>query len=111
MAENEEVKLLWDFTVQTDQEINSSPETIVIYIGYFVIHKKKMRETVIVDTAVPGDSNVVRKQKERQEKYQDLAREKEFVEYKDESCASGCGGSGTSFKDVGSSFGPVGNSR
>ena len=40
-----------------------------------VIQKKKAKETIIVDIAVPGDSNVLQKETEKYEKHQDLARE------------------------------------
>ncbi|XP_068716878.1 uncharacterized protein [Montipora capricornis] len=40
-----------------------------------VIQKKKAKETIIVDIAVPGDSNVPQKETKKYEKYQDLARE------------------------------------
>ena len=65
---NEEVKLLWDFTIQTDREIHHRRPDIVI-------QKKKAKETIIVDIAVPGDSNILQKETEKCEKYQDLARE------------------------------------
>ena len=68
IEENEEVKLLWDFTIQTDGEIHHRRPDIVI-------QKKKAKETIIVDIAVPGDSNVQQKETEKYEKYQDLARE------------------------------------
>ena len=68
VEENEEVKLLWDFTIQTDREIHHRRPDIVI-------QKKKAKETVIVDIAVPGDSNILQKETENCEKYQDLARE------------------------------------
>ena len=45
---------MWDFTIQTDHEIH---------------HR------IIVDITVPGDSNMLHKETERYEKYQDLARE------------------------------------
>ena len=46
VEENEEVKLLWDFTIQTDREIHHRRPDIVI-------QKKKPKETIIVDIAVP----------------------------------------------------------
>ena len=52
VEENEEVKLLWDFTIQTDREIHHRRPDIVI-------QKKKAKETIIVDIAVPGDSNIL----------------------------------------------------
>ena len=64
IEENEEVKLLWDFTIQTDREIHHRRPDIVI-------QKKKAKETI----TVPGDSNVLQKETEKYEKYQDLARE------------------------------------
>ena len=68
VEENEEVKLLWDFTIQRDREIHYRRPDIVI-------QKKKAKETIIVDIAVPGDNNVLQKETEKYEKYQDLARE------------------------------------
>ena len=68
VEENEEVKLLWDFTIQTDREIHRRRPDIVI-------QKKKANETIIVDIAVRGDSNVLQKETENYEKYPDLARE------------------------------------
>ena len=63
IEENEEVKLLWDFTIQTNREIHHRRPDIVI-------QKKKTMETIIVDIAVPGEEET-----EKYEKYQDLARE------------------------------------
>ena len=68
VEENEEVKLLWDFAIQTDREIHHRRPDIVI-------QKKKAKETIIVDIAVPGDNNVLQKETEKYEEYQDLARE------------------------------------
>ena len=65
VKENEEVKLLWDFTIQTDHGIHHRRLDIVI-------QKKKAKETIVVDIAVTGDSNVLQKETE---KYQELARE------------------------------------
>ena len=55
VEENEEVKLLWDFTIQSDREIHHRRPDIVI-------QKKKVEETIIVDIAVPGDSNITQKE-------------------------------------------------
>ena len=52
VEENEEVKLLWDFTIQTDGEVHHRRSDIVI-------QKKKVKEIIIVDKAVPGDSNIM----------------------------------------------------
>ena len=59
---------MWGFTIQTDGEIHHRRPDIVI-------QKKKAKKTIIVDIAVPGDSNVRQKETEKYEKYQDLARE------------------------------------
>ena len=58
--ENEEVKLLLDFTIQTDCEIHHRRPDIVVQI-------KKAKEKNIV--------KVLQKETEKYEKYQDLARE------------------------------------
>lgn len=59
VAKKKGVRPLWDFTIQTDREIDKrSP------------HKTKTRETVIVDIAVAGNSDVFQKEIKRLEKYQ-----------------------------------------
>ena len=68
VEESEEVKLLWHFTIQTDREIQHRRTDILI-------QKKTAKEAIIVDIAVPGDSNVLQEETEKYEKYQDLARE------------------------------------
>ena len=40
-----------------------------------VIQKKRAKEMIIVDIAVPRHSNILQKETEKYEKYQDLARE------------------------------------
>ena len=71
VEENEEVKLLWDLTIQTDREIHHRRPDIVI-------QKKKVTETIIVDM-FPEISNITQKESEKNEKYQDLAREIERI--------------------------------
>ena len=69
MLENEEAKILWDFTtIQCDHLIQSRRPEIV------VVEKKKM-ECKIIDIAVPNDVRVGSKEQEKVEKYQDLRRE------------------------------------
>ena len=68
VIENEQVKVLWDFNIQTDRVIEARRPDLVI------IDKEK-KQVHIVDFAVPFDSRVVEKEKEKIEKYQDLARE------------------------------------
>ena len=48
-SENEDVKLLWDFSIQTDKVIHARRPDIVIV-------KKKDKECMIIDVAVPVDS-------------------------------------------------------
>ena len=104
IKENEEVKLLWDFTIQTDREIHHRRPDIAI-------QKKKAKETIISVIAVPGDSNVQQKETENYEKYQDLAREIERIwkSCKDKSGASGDRCIGFSVKEAGRLLGATRN--
>ena len=65
MLENDKCKILWDFAIQTDKEIEHRRPDIV------VIDKEK-RERKIIDIAVPGDQNIKVKELEKISKYQDL---------------------------------------
>ena len=68
VVENDNHKILWDFDVQTDHLIEArQPDLIII--------NKEEKKCTIVDFAVPYDSRVETKQKEKTEKYQDLRRE------------------------------------
>ena len=61
-------KVLWDFSIQTDHVIEAwRPDLVVV--------DKKRRTCKIIDFAVPGDSRIEEKEKEKIEKYQDLRRE------------------------------------
>ena len=68
MLENGKWKILWDFAIQTDKEIeHKSPDLVVI--------DKKKRKCIIdkiIDIAVPGDQNIKVKELEIITKYQDL---------------------------------------
>lgn len=68
VTENEKAKILWDFTIQTDHVIQARRPDIVV-------KEKGLDHTWIIDIAVPGDSRIEEKEKEKIEKYQDLARE------------------------------------
>ena len=57
---------MWDFSIQTDHEA-WRPDWVVV--------DKKRRTCKIIDFAVPGDSRIEEKEKEKIEKYQDLRRE------------------------------------
>ena len=68
VLENEEAKILWDFTIQCDHLIQSRRPDIVVV-------EKEKKECKIIDVAVPNDVRVGNKEQEKVEKYQDLRRE------------------------------------
>ena len=58
---------MWDFSIQTDHAIEAwRPDLVVV--------GKNERSCEIIDFAVPGDSRIVEKEKDKIEKYQDLGR-------------------------------------
>ena len=58
---------MWDFSIQTDHVIEAQrPDLVVV---------DKERSCKIIDFAVPGDSRIEEKEKDKIEKYQDLGRE------------------------------------
>ena len=67
VTENENFKLLWDFTIHCDRFIEARRPDIVWV-------DKKNKEAKIIDIAVPGDSGVAEKELEKIEKYQ-MSRE------------------------------------
>ena len=68
VLENEDYKMLWDFSIQTDHVIEArTPDLIVV--------DKKQRSCKNSDFAVLGDSRIEEKEKNKMEKYQDLGRE------------------------------------
>ena len=65
---NDDVKLLWDFHVQSDHVIeHCRPDLLLV--------KKKIKEAIIIDIAVPGDIRITDKEQDKILKYQDLKRE------------------------------------
>ena len=66
--ENEHVKLLWDFNMQTDRTIEARRADRILI-------DKIIEECKIIDVAVPGDTKVGKKEEEKIEKYRDLAIE------------------------------------
>ena len=68
VVENQKAKLLWDFSIQTDRVIEARRPDITLV-------DKEMKATWIIDIAVPGDIRVKEKEKEKIEKYQDIALE------------------------------------
>ena len=68
VLENEDYKILWDFSIQTDHVIEAwRPDLVVV--------DKKERSCRIINFAVPGDSRIEEKEKDKIEKYQELGRE------------------------------------
>ena len=59
---------MWDFSIQTDHVIEARRPNLVVV-------DKKERSCKIIDFAVPGDSRIEEKEKDKLEKYQDLGRE------------------------------------
>ena len=58
---------MWDFIIQTDHVIEARrPDLVVV---------DKERSCKIIDFAVPGDSRIEEKEKDKIEKYQDLGRQ------------------------------------
>ena len=68
VLENEDFKILWDFSVQTDHAIEARRPHLVVV-------DKKERSCKIIGFAVPEDSRIEEKVKYKIEKYQDLGRE------------------------------------
>ena len=68
MLENDDYKLLWDFSVRRDHEIGAKSLNLMII-------DKKDRSCQIIDVEILEDGRVREKKDEKSEKYQDLARE------------------------------------
>ena len=65
VQENSEYKILWDFNIQTDKVIEHRPP-------YLVCINKQKRECHNIKFAIPVDQNIVMKEWEKIDKYQDL---------------------------------------
>ena len=59
---------MWDFSIQTDHIIEARRPGLVVV-------DKKERICKIIDFAVPGDSRIEEKEKDKIEKHEDLERE------------------------------------
>ena len=70
--ENEDYKILWDFSIQTDHAIEARRP-------YLVVVDKKERCCKIIDFAVPRDSRIEEKEKDKIEKYQYLGRKSQKI--------------------------------
>ena len=68
VLENDDVKLLWDFHIQSDHMIeHCRPDLLLV--------DKKIKTATIIDVAVPGDTRIVTKEQDKILVYQDLRRE------------------------------------
>ena len=68
VLENEDYKILRDFSIQADHVIEVRRPGLVVV-------DKTDRSCKIIDFAVPGDSRIEEKEKDKIEKYQELGRE------------------------------------
>ena len=68
MLENENFKILWDFSIQTDKEIRANRLDII-----FV--DKREKTVMFIDVTIPNDHNMIEKKLEKIEKYTDLGIE------------------------------------
>lgn len=68
VVENERVKVLWDFSIQTDKQVIANKPDIVI-------RDKETKKITIIDIAVPFDTNIKSKEIEKVTKYQPLREE------------------------------------
>ena len=68
VLENEDHEISWDFSIQIDHVIEACrPDLVAV--------DKKETSCKIMDFAVPGDSTIEEKEKDKIEKYQDLGKE------------------------------------
>ena len=65
VQENEGCKILWDFPFQSDKVIEHTRPDIVCI-------DKIAKSCLIIDIAIPGDQNIIVKEREKIDKYQDL---------------------------------------
>ena len=68
MLQNEEVKILWDFKIQTGKQLAHNIPNIT------VVEKKQVW---LIGVSIPGDSRIEQKEVEKITKYQDLKVEVE----------------------------------
>ena len=68
VIETESVKILWDMNIQTDHSIEHRRPDIVVV-------DKDNKRALPIDIVVPADASVEKKEQEKMDRYQDLARE------------------------------------
>ena len=69
LQENDSHSLLWDFDLQTDHLISEKKTDLI------VINNNKKRTCKILDFAVSADQRIKLKEREKNDKYLDLAKE------------------------------------
>ncbi|TWW67366.1 hypothetical protein D4764_02G0004070 [Takifugu flavidus] len=68
VVENKQAKILWDFQIQTDKMmVTNQPDIVMV--------DKHQKTVVVIDVAIPSDSNIRKKEHEKLEKYQGLKEE------------------------------------
>ena len=65
VLENDEVKLLWDFSVQAENRTEHNKPDIVVL-------DKKQKLCLVIDVACPFDTRIKKKEQEKIEYYNDL---------------------------------------
>ncbi|TWW64336.1 hypothetical protein D4764_03G0013440 [Takifugu flavidus] len=65
VLENKQAKMLWDFQIQTDKMVVANQPDIVVV-------DKPQNTVVVIDVAIPSDSNIRKKEHKKLEKYQEL---------------------------------------
>ena len=83
VLENEDYKILWDFSFQTDHVIKARRPGLVLV-------DKNERSCKIIDFAVRRDSRIEVKEKDKIEKYRDLGRELQKIWNVSEDHTIGC---------------------
>ncbi|TWW69265.1 COP9 signalosome complex subunit 1 [Takifugu flavidus] len=70
VLENEQAKILWDLQIQTEKMVVANQPDIVVV-------DKHQKTVVVIDVAIPNDSNIRKKEHKKLEKYQGLKEEME----------------------------------
>jgi len=65
VEESDQVKILWDFSIITDRTIHANRPDLILLL-------KEKRHDFLVDFSCPFDTNVLGKEVEKVDKYQDL---------------------------------------
>ena len=68
VIENDVIKVLWDFDIQTDKHVTSNRPDIVIV-------DKKEKSLKLIDVSIPNDMNIVSKRIKKIEKYANFSIE------------------------------------